>query len=322
MPKLLLALSLLMQILVGGHAALAQTYPTKVVRVVVPYPPGGSADGIIRPLAQRMTELLGQPVIVDNRAGANGVVGAEVVAHSAPDGYTILLGAIGPNAVMGLLQPLPYDPGRDFAPLAFLAGVTNVLVVSAASPYKSVADVVAAAKARPGQLGYGSTGNGSSNQLAAELFKLSAGVNILHVPYKGGAAMQTDLLGGHIAILFDNVPAALPQIRAGSFRALAITSLQRHADLPDVPTMEELGFPKFETGAWYGLFLPAGTPRPIVEQLNAVVNRALGEAALRDRLRSQGFDLNPGSADQFGEFVVAERNKWRRVIDAAGIKAQ
>lgn len=322
MRVVLLVFSMLLQAVAASPAALAQAYPTKPIRVVVPYPPGGSSDGLMRPLAQRMAELLGQPVIVENKAGANGIIGTDVVAKSPPDGYTLLLGAIGPNSVAGLIQSLPYDPARDLVPLAFVAGVTNVLVVNSAEPFKSVADVATQAKARPGRLTYGSTGNGSSNQLAAELFKLAAGVDIVDVPYKGGAAMQTDLLGGHINILFDNVPAALPQIRAGSFRALAVTSLHRHPDLPDVPTMDEMGYPKFVTGSWYGLFLPAGTPKPIIEQLSAVVTKALGEPALRDRFRAQGFELNPGTPEQFGEFVAAETAKWRRVVTAAGIKAQ
>lgn len=324
--RALLGLLVLWQALFVVPSAFAQAqasaYPARPIRLVVPYPTGGSADGLVRPLAQRMAELLGQPVVIENKAGANGIIGADAVAKSAPDGYTVLLGAIGPNAVAGLLQPLPYDPARDFVPLAFLASVSNVLVVSAGSPLRSVADVIAAAKARPATLTYGSTGNGSSNQLAAELLKLAAGVDIVHVPYKGGAAMQTDLMGGHLSILFDNLPAAQPQIKAGTFRPLAVTSLKRQPDLPDVPTMDESGFPKFETGAWYGLLLPAGTPKPIVDQLNAVVVRALSEPALRERYQSQGFDLNPGNAEQFADFVVAETAKWKRVIQAAGIKAQ
>ncbi len=322
MLKALIALTLLLQFVHALPPAWAQAYPSKPIRIVVPYPTGGSADGFMRPLAHRMSELLGQPVVIENKAGANGIIGADSVAKSPADGYTILMGAIGPNSVTALLQPLPYDPARDFAPLAFLASVSNVLVVSSASPIRSVADLVNQARARPGHLTYGSTGNGSSNQLAAELLKLAAGVDIVHVPYKGGAAMQTDLIGGHLSILFDNLPAAQPQIKAGAFRALAVTSLRRQVDLPEVPTMDESGYPKFETGAWYGLMLPAGTPKPIVDQLNAIVTKALGENVLRERYRSQGFDLNPGSAEQFGEFMAAETVKWRRVITAAGIKAQ
>ena len=321
MRKRLIALS---AVLLGlGHVAVAvaQTYPSKPIRIIVPYATGGSADGLMRPLAQRLAEMLGQPMVIDNRAGANGIVGSDFVAKSAPDGYTLLLGAIGPVAVSSLMQPLPYDPVRDFVPVAFLASVSNILVVSSASTVKTVRELVVFAKAHAGKLSYGSTGVGSSNQLAAELFKLAAGVDIIHVPYKGGAPMHVDLIGGHLTMLFDNVPAALPQIRGGAFRALAVASLRRHPDLPDVPTMDEAGYPKFETGAWYGVLAPAGTPRPIVEQLNTAIVRALREPALRDRYISQAFELNPGSPEQFGEYIQAELTKWRRVINAAGIKA-
>jgi len=312
------------QVLFFINLSYAQThnYPNKIIRIVIPYPTGGSADGLMRPIAKRMSEILGQPVIIDNRVGANGIIGADAVAKSPPDGYTILMGAIGPNSVAALMQQLPYDPVKDFAPLAFLAAVSNVLVVNASSSIKSVPDLIQQAKAKPGQLTYGSTGNGSSNHLAAELLKLSSGLDITHVPYKGGAAMQTDLIGGHISILFDNLPAALSQIRSGVFRPIAVTSLKRQADIPDVPTMDELGFSKFETGAWYGLFLPAGTPKNIIDQINSVVNKSISEAALRDRFRSQGFDLNPMTADQFSEFVSTETLKWRKVIYSAGIKPQ
>jgi tripartite-type tricarboxylate transporter receptor subunit TctC len=258
-----------------------------------------------------MSELLGQPVIIENKAGANGTVGADLVAKSKPDGYTILMGAIGPNSVAGLMQALPYDPRKDFAPVALLASVSNVLVVNATSSIKSLKDLIEQAKTRPGVLTYGSTGNGSSNQLAAELLKLAANISLIEVPYKGGVPMQTD-----------NLPAALPQIRGGKFLPLAVTSLKRQPDLPDVPTMDELGFSKFETGAWYGLFLPAKTPAHIVEQLNAVTNKILDEPTLKARFRTQGFDLSLKSANEFGEFVVAETSKWKTVIDKAGIKAQ
>lgn len=317
-----LILTLLLQCSLIGASVHAQTYPSKPIHVIVPYATGGAADGLMRPLGSRMAELLGQPVIIENKAGANGTVGADLVAKSTPDGYTILMGAIGPNSVAGLMQSLPYDPRQDFAPVALLASVSNVLVVNATSSIKSLKDLIEQAKTRPGGLTYGSTGNGSSNQLAAELLKLAASINLIEVPYKGGVPMQTDLMGGYINILFDNLPAALPQIRGGKFLPLAVTSLKRQPDLPDVPTMDELGFSKFETGAWYGLFLPAKTPAHIVEQLNTVVNKILNEATLQARFRAQGFDLSLKSANEFSEFVAAETFKWKTVIDKAGIKAQ
>jgi tripartite-type tricarboxylate transporter receptor subunit TctC len=315
-------LTLLLHCSLVGASVHAQTYPSKPIHVIVPYATGGAADGLMRPIGSRMSELLGQPVIIENKAGANGTVGADLVAKSKPDGYTILMGAIGPNSVAGLMQALPYDPRKDFAPVALLASVSNVLVVNATSSIKSLKDLIEQAKTRPGVLTYGSTGNGSSNQLAAELLKLAANINLIEVPYKGGVPMQTDLMGGYINILFDNLPAALPQIRGGKFLPLAVTSLKRQPDLPNVPTMDELGFSKFETGAWYGLFLPAKTPAHIVEQLNAVTNKILNEPTLQARFRTQGFDLSLKSANEFGEFVAAETSKWKTVIDKAGIKAQ
>ena len=302
--------------------ALAQAYPNKPIRFVLPYTPGGTTDALLRPLAQRLSETLGQPVVVENKPGANGIVGSDFVAKSPADGYTLVLGAIGPFAVSSALQKLPYDPVKDFAPVTFLASVPNVLVVLPSMPVNSVADLVAHAKTRAGELTYGSTGPGSSNQLSAELFNLAAGIKTTQVAYKGGAAAQVDLLGGHISMIFDNLPAAMPQIKAGKFKALAITSLKRQAALPEVATMDELGYPKFEAGSWFGALAPAGTPRAIVDRLNAAMVAALRDPALRDRYVSQGFDLNPGSPEQFAAFMQSETVKWQRVVSEAGIRAQ
>jgi len=300
----------------------AQSFPSKPIRFVLPYPAGGAADGLLRPLAQRLSETLGQPVVIESKPGANGIVGSEFVAKSPNDGYTLVLGAIGPFAVSSAMQKLPYDPVRDFAPISFLAAVPNVLVVHPSVPVKSVAEFVTYAKSRPGQLNYGSAGIGSSNQLAAELFNLAAGVSTTHVPYKGGSQAQVDLLGGQLTFIFDNLPAAIPHIKSGGFRALAVTSLRRQGALPDVQTMDELGFAKFEAGSWFGALAPSGTPRPVIERLNAAIVSALREPALRDRYLGQGFDLNPGTPEQFTEFMQAETVKWHRVVKAAGIKGE
>lgn len=316
------ALAVLSLLLVLPSAGLSQPYPSKPIRFVLPYPAGGTADALLRPLAQRLTETLGQPVVVENKPGANGIVGSDFVAKSPNDGYTLVLGAIGPFAVSAAIQKMPYDPVKDFAPISFLAAVPNVLVLHPSTPVKSVSEFVAYAKARPGQLNYGSAGTGSSNQLAAELFNLAASLSITHVPYKGGAPAQTDLLGGRLTLIFDNLPAAIPHIKSGGFKALAVTSLRRQAALPDVPTMDELGYAKFEAGSWFGALAPAGTPRPVIERLNGAILSAMRESALRDRFLAQGFDLNPGSPEQFAEFMQAEAAKWARVVKAAGIKVE
>ncbi|MGE0797931.1 MAG: Bug family tripartite tricarboxylate transporter substrate binding protein [Lautropia sp.] len=302
--------------------ASAQDYPTRPVRIILPYPPGGTTDALLRPLTERLTEALGQSVLIDYKPGANGVIGTDLAAKAAPDGYTLVLGAIGPMAVISAFQPLPYDPAKDLAAIAYLASVPNVLVVNPSLPVSSVADVVKLAKSKPGELTYGSTGNGSSNQLSAELFNVSAGVRTQQVSYKGGSAAQIDLIGGQITMMFDNLPAALPQIRGGKFKPLAVTSLKRQTQLPDVPTMAEVGFPNFEASSWYGMFAPAGTPRAIIDRLNAVIVKAIETPALRDRYLSMGYVLNPGTPEALTGFVKAETEKWHRVIGQAGIKGQ
>ena len=297
----------------------AQTWPDKPIRLVLPYPAGGAGDALIRPIALKLKDQLGQAVIVDSKPGANGILGMDYVAHSAPDGYTLVVGAIGPLAVTGAMQQMPFDPVRDFAPVSFLAAVPNVLVVNSNSPVKSVADLVALAKKRPGELNYGSAGVASSNQLASELFNLAAGLQIAHIPYKGGAPAEADLLGGHLTMIFDNAPSALPHIKSGGFRALAVTSLVRQPSLPDVPTMVELGYPKFEAGSWFGLLAPAATPRAVIDRINKAVLEVMRDPALREMLLRQGFDLNPGSPEQFAAFIQSETKKWHGVVAAAKI---
>ncbi len=309
-------------ILALAPLAAAQSFPSRPVRIIVPYPPGGSADALIRPLAQRMSDKLGQPVVIENKPGANGVVGMEYVAKSPPDGYTIVLGAIGPLSVTGAMQKLPFDPVKDFLPITFVASVPNVLVVNSVSPVKSVPDLVALAKAKPGQLNYGSAGPGSSNQLAAELFNQAAGLTIVHVPYKGGAPAQVDLLGNQITLIFDNLPPSLPHIKSGSFRPLAVTSRARQPSLPDVPTMIELGYARFEAGSWFGLLAPAGTPPAVIETLNAAAVGALREPELRTSLVGQGFDVNPGTPADFARFIREETEKWGNVVKVAKITVQ
>ncbi|MBA2965022.1 MULTISPECIES: Bug family tripartite tricarboxylate transporter substrate binding protein [Ramlibacter] len=299
--------------------ARAQGFPSRAIQLVVPYPPGGAADALTRPLALRLKDLLGQAVVIENKSGANGILGMQAVAGAQPDGHTLVLGAIGPLSVSPALQKMPFDPQRDFAPVAFLAAVPNVLVVNASTPLKSVQELVALAKQKPGELNYGSAGAASSNQLAAELFNQAARVKIAHIPYKGGAPAQADLLAGHLTVIFDNLPPSLPHIRSGAFRPLAVTSLRRQPSLPDVPTMAELGYPNFEAGSWFGLLAPAATPRPVIERLNRAVVDVLRDPAMRETYAKQGFDLNPGTPEQFAEFIRSEATKWQAVVKSAGI---
>jgi len=306
-------------ILALAPLAAAQSFPSRPVRIIVPYPPGGSADALIRPLAQRMSDKLGQPVVIENKPGANGVVGMEYVAKSPPDGYTIVLGAIGPLSVTGAMQKLPFDPVKDFLPITFVASVPNVLVVNSVSPVKSVPDLVALAKAKPGQLNYGSAGPGSSNQLAAELFNQAAGLTIVHVPYKGGAPAQVDLLGNQITLIFDNLPPSLPHIKSGSFRPLAVTSRARQPSLPDVPTMIELGYARFEAGSWFGLLAPAGTPADVVAQLARDAAVILAEPAVRERLQGQGLSAWDIQTTAFDAHIRDETARWAKVIKARNI---
>jgi tripartite-type tricarboxylate transporter receptor subunit TctC len=307
---------------VASPCANAQTYPDRPIKLVIPYPPGGAGDALGRPLALRLKDLLGQPVIVENKAGANGIVGMASVANAPADGYTLVLGAIGPLAVSSALQKLPFDPVKDFAPVSFLALVPNVLVVNSATAVRSVAELVTLAKQSPGKLNYGSAGTASSNQLAAELFNQAAGVQIAHVPYKGGAPADADLMAGHLTLIFGNLPSAIPHIRSGVFRPLAVTSVARQPSLPEVPTMAELGYANFEAGSWFGVLAPAATPRAVVERLNKALAEALRDPAVREPLLRQGFNLNPGTPEQFTQFIQAETVKWHAVVKSAGITNQ
>lgn len=299
----------------------AQPYPNRPVRIVMAFPPGGTADALLRPLAAKLGERLGQPVVIDSKPGANGNVGTEIVAKAPPDGYTLILGGIGPFATNSALYPMAFDPVKDFVPVTLLAFIPNVLVVDQATAFNSVADVVAEAKRNPGKLSYGSSGAGSSNQLAAELFKQTAGVDIVHVPYKGGAPAQVDIMGGRLTMMFDSMPAASPLVQSKKLKALAVTSRARQPSMPEVPTMLELGYPNFVTASWFGILAPAGTPPDIVAILNREIVAAMALPELRERYASQGLDVSTGTADQFKAFMAAETAKWHRVMKEAGIKA-
>jgi tripartite-type tricarboxylate transporter receptor subunit TctC len=298
----------------------AQTYPSKPVRIVVPFP-GGVADTLSRMLAPRMSEALGQPVIVENKPGASGQIGAADVIRSPADGHSLFLGHIGTHAINAhVFSKLTYDPA-DLVPVTLLITVPNLLVLHPAVPAANVAELIAHAKAKPGALSYASPGSGSSGHLAAELFKSLAGVNLVHVPYKGAAPALQDLMGGQVHVLFDTLAQALPQARAGKVRALAVTTLKRQGVAPEVPTMQEQGFPGWETGPWFGLFVRAGTAEAIVRKLNEEAVKALKAPGVADKLSALGAEPVGNSPEAFATFIRAESARWGKVVRDAGIRA-
>ena len=300
-------------------AALAQGYPSKPVKIVVPFPPGGAVDTIARVVGQKLADHLGQPVIVDNRPGASANIGAELVAKSPPDGYTLLMAANGLATNNTLFPKLAFNGIRDFTAVGRIGYAPLVLVIHPSFPAKSVGELVALAKAEPGKLTYASAGNGSSGHLAGELFKISARIDVLHVPYKGGAPAITDLLGGRISFMPINPIEVLSHIKSQRLRVLAVASDKREGFLPDVPTVSEAGVPGFEASVWWGLVAPARTPREIVTRLNAETLRALADTAVKGKLTELGVVITPGSPEQFGDFIRAEDARWSGVIKASGI---
>ncbi len=300
----------------------AQGWPAKPLRIVVPFAPGGSTDIFARLLAERMSTALGQSVVVDNRSGAAGNIGAEAVARAAPDGYTLLMATTGVMAInQALYKNLTYDAAKDLEPVVFVASITNVLIVPADSALKSIADVVATAKRAPGQLSFASSGAGSSTHMSAELFKAMAGVTMLHIPYKGSGLAMLDLVAGRVSLMFENMPGAVGQIKAGKLRALAQTGLTRTPALPDVPTVAEAGVAGYESLSWSGIALPAGVPRDIVARLNREINTILALPEMRQKLAEQGAEAIGGSPEAFAQHVRREREKWSGVVRDAGIVA-
>lgn len=303
-------------------AVYAQAYPNKPVRLIVPAAPAGTTDILARMIAQKLTEALGQSVLVENRAGAGGIIGTEAVAKATPDGHTLIMGNIGPNAInYSLYKKLPYQ-ASDLAAVALAASVPNVLVVPAALPVASVADLVALAKAKPGQIAFASSGSGQSIHLSGELFRISSGLNIVHVPYKGSGPALIDLVAGQVALMFDNLPSSLPLVNAGKLRALAVTSAARVAQLPNAPTMIESGFPGFEVTAWFGVLAPAKTPDVVIQRLNTEVVRALQLPEMRTRLTDLGATPGELSPQQFTAFMQAETEKWAKVVKSSGLQLE
>ena len=300
----------------------AQTYPAKAVRFVVPFAPGGGSDLVARTVAMKLTEALGQPVVIDNRAGAAGSIGADIAAKSPPDGHTLLLGSNGPLAINpSLYAKLPYDAARDFAPVSLVTVMPFVLVVHPTLPVKSVKELIALAKSRPGQLNYGSPGNGSTTHLANELLKSMTGMQIAHVPYKGVAPAATDLISGNIQMMSGDLSTLMPHVRSGRMRPLAVTSARRSALLPDVPTVAEAGVPGYEAIGWFGVLVPAGTPAAIVERLNSAMLKGLAAPDARQRLSAFGGDVAVGTPEQFAAHIRTEAAKWGKLIKAIGLKA-
>jgi tripartite-type tricarboxylate transporter receptor subunit TctC len=323
MHSRLAALMVALTLLLWNGSASAESFPDRPVHIVVPFPAGGSNDVVARFLGQKLSEICGQSVIIDNRAGAGGNVGAEFVARSAPDGYTLLLTPPGPLTVnQSLYSHLAFDPTADFIPVALVASVQIVLTVNPQVKAKTVAELVALARAAPGTLNFGSSGYGSTNHLAGELFKNLAGINIVHVPYRGAAPAMNDLIGGQIPILFDNMPGVRPQALAGSLRALAVSGHARSPLFPELPTMEEAGVPGFEASSWFGLVAPARTPAAVVAILTDDVMKALGDPDLARKLSDVGAETGSLSGSAFGAFLRAETEKWSKVVKDSGTVLQ
>ena len=304
-------------------AALAQSYPAKPIRLIVPFAAGGGNDNVARLVGKHLSDSLGQPLVIDNRPGAGGVLGAELAAKAVPDGYTLFLGGVGSHAVNpNLNDSLRYDPIRDFAPVALLAQAPLVLVVHPSVPADSITAFVALARSRPGQLNYASNGNGSSSHLAAVMFDSMTGVDMVHVPYKGLSPALTDLLSGRVQLMFSSVVAILPHIKAGKLRGLAVTGSRRLASMPNLPTIAESGLPGYEASSWYGVLAPAGTPREIVARLNAELVKALEQPEVRTSLLAEGAEPIGGSPEQFAAHIRSEMERLGKMIREAKIRPE
>jgi len=306
-----------------GAAHAQAAYPNKPITIVVPFSAGGATDILARVVGQYMSRDLGQPVIVDNRAGAGGNIGTQAVARAAGDGYTLLMGTVGTHAInQSLYRKLAFDPIKDFAPITRVALVPNLLVAHPAQPFKDVRQMMAYAKANPGKVTFGSSGSGSSIHLSGELFKQMAGVDIQHVAYKGSAPAVNDLLGGHIAVMFDNMPSAIGHVKSGKLVPLAVTTPKRSPALPDVPTVAEAGLPGYEATSWFGLLAPANTPAPVLARLNASILKALADPDVKKKMLEQGAEPYGEQPAQFAAFIGSETAKWGKIVKQAGATAK
>ncbi len=300
----------------------AGDYPSKPIRIIVPYAPGGFNDTLARTLGQKLTDKWGQPVILDNRPGGGGTIGTNLAAQSAPDGYTRLIVSFAFAVNPALYASLPYDTGKDFVPIVFAASTPNLLVVHPGLQVRSVKTLIALARSNPGKLNYASAGNGSSNHLSMELFKSLTGIDIVHVPYKGSAPAVTDLIGGHVDLMFDNVPNVLQQVNAGKLRGIAVSSKERSPFIKELPTVAESGVLGFDVSVWFGVVAPAGTPQSVIAKLNAELNRILKLAEVRPAFNNQRVEPAGGTPGEFSSILVAQRLKWAKVVKDSGTKAQ
>jgi len=305
---------------VAGAAAPA--YPNRPIRFIVPFPPGGGNDIVGRIVALKLAEQLGASIVVDNRGGAGGTIGTYLTAKAPPDGHTLLINNISLAVNATLVPRLPYDTLKDLAPVSLIGRQPNVLVVHPAVPARSLRELLELARAKPGQLDYGSGGVGTASHLSTELLNLMAKVKLVHVPYKGLGPALTDLMGGQVQLIISTLASALPQLKAGKLRPLAVTTAKRSSFLPEVPSMDEAGVPGYEFNTWYGLLVPAGTPRAIVERLNGEIGRALASASVRDQLGPQGIEPAPGRPEAFGSYLRTEVEKWGKVVKASGAKPE
>jgi tripartite-type tricarboxylate transporter receptor subunit TctC len=299
---------------VSGGSAMAQAWPSKPITLIVPFPPGGTTDVLARALGERLTQSLGQPVIVESKPGAGATLGADYVAKSKPDGYTLLVGAVHHTIASSVYKKLPYDFAKDFAPITTVALVPNVLVVNASTPAKNVAELVASAKAQPGKLTYGSNGNGTAQHLIGTQFQNLTGAQLIHIPYKGSGPLATDLLGGQITMSFDTVTPVLQHIKGGKLRALAVTTAKRSSALPDVPTLDEAGLKGFNIGTWFGVLAPAATPKDVVARLNTEMVKVIQSPEFRKRMDEIGAEPVGNSAEQMAQQIKGETEKFAKVV--------
>jgi tripartite-type tricarboxylate transporter receptor subunit TctC len=305
------------------NPAHAQNYPTRAITLVIPFAPGGSTSIVGRGIADKMSELLGEKVVVDNRPGAGGTVGTKAVARSEPDGYTLVLGYTGTLAIgPSLYKNVGYDPRKDFAPIGMIGNAPNSLVVHPSFPARTVAELIAYAKANPGKVSFGSAGAGTASHITGEYFARSAGITLVHIPYKGTGPALTDLLGGHIPMAFAPIPASHPSVTAGSLRALAVTSTTRSGLLPEVPTMIEAGLQGFDASLYYGLAAPAGTPRPVIDKLNKALRDALASNEVKKQLGNDGTEITPGTPEDYVDFIDRDEKKWSQLVKASGVQQE
>lgn len=322
MKEMFRSLAAIMVMLVCGTSFAQQGFPSKPVHLLIPYAPGGAVDILGRTLGEELSKKWGQPVLVENRTGAGGVIASQVVAKAEPDGYTLIVVAMGHSINPYLYANLPYDTFKDFTPISLLGSSPNVLLVASSSPYKTLADVLAAAREKPGSLAYGMAGNGTSTHLAGELLKYMAKVNIAPIAYKGGAPIIVDLLGGHIPLSFNNIPESIGQINNGSLRPLGVTSATRAEALPNVPTIAEAGVSGYDTSVWWGLLAPAGLPADLTAKISKDCVEAINTPAVKQRLHNLGATVSGSSPADFAKYIKAEYDKWGPIIKAAGIKIE